>query len=77
MYAFHLTQVKKLKYIHHSIDTYFEFQWASALNSEQAASVIIYLLETMSVMGILIQFKIDNVSAYVSSKIKQFFNLIT
>lgn len=63
----------KIKNNDHTIDTYSRFQWASALSSERADSISPHLLETMAAMGIPTQIKTDNVSAYVSSKMKQFF----
>ncbi|KAL6088252.1 hypothetical protein STEG23_033372 [Scotinomys teguina] len=56
----------KLKYVHHTIDTYSGFQWATALSSEKADSVIMHLLEVMAIMGIPAQIKTDNAPAYVS-----------
>ena len=53
--------------------TYSGFQWASALSSEKADSVIKYLLEIMAMMEIPVQIKTDNAPTYVFSKMKQFF----
>ena len=71
MNFFHFTEFGKLKYVHHTIDTYSGFQWATALASEQADSEIIYLLEVMAIMGMPIQ--MDNSPAYISNKMKQCF----
>jgi hypothetical protein len=38
MDVFHFTEFGKLKYVHHTIDTYSGFQWATAL--EKADSLI-------------------------------------
>lgn len=74
MDIFYLTEFGNLKLIHHTTDAYSGFQWASALSSEKDDSVITHLLETIAIMGILIQIKTDNVPVYVSSKMKkQFF----
>ncbi|KAL6031325.1 hypothetical protein STEG23_000678 [Scotinomys teguina] len=73
MDVFHFAEFGKLKYVHHSIDTYSGFQWATALSSEKADSVITHLLEVMAIMGIPAQIKTDNAPAYVSGKMKQFF----
>lgn len=70
MDVFHFGQ---LKYVYHTIDTYSGFQRATALSSEKADSVITHLLEVMAIMGISVQIKTDNVPAYDSSKMKQFF----
>lgn len=51
MAMLHFTEVGKLKYVHHTIDTYSGFQWASALSSEKADSVVMHLLEVMAMMG--------------------------
>ncbi|KAL6090637.1 hypothetical protein STEG23_006835, partial [Scotinomys teguina] len=61
------TEFGKLKYVHHTIDTYSGFQWAIALSSEKADSVIMHLLEVMAIMGIPAQIKTDNAPAYVSA----------
>ncbi|KAL6070006.1 hypothetical protein STEG23_001515, partial [Scotinomys teguina] len=73
MDVFHFAEFGKLKYVHHTIDTYSRFQWATALSSEKADSVITHLLEVMAIMGIPAQIKTDNAPAYVSGKMKQFF----
>ncbi|KAL6083314.1 hypothetical protein STEG23_007305 [Scotinomys teguina] len=72
MDVFHFAEFGKLKYVHHTIDTYSGFQWATALSSEKADSVITHLLEVMAIMGIPAQIKTDNAPAYVSGKMKQF-----
>ncbi|KAL6076291.1 hypothetical protein STEG23_002994 [Scotinomys teguina] len=59
-------EFEKLKYVHHTIDTYSGFQWAIDLISERADSVITHLLEVMAIMGIPAQIKTDNATAYVS-----------
>ena len=68
-----LQSFSKLKYAHHTVDTYSGFQWATALPSEKADSVITHLLEVMAIMGIPTQIKMDNGPAYISNKMKQFF----
>ncbi|MGE9501631.1 DDE-type integrase/transposase/recombinase, partial [Escherichia coli] len=73
MDVFHFAEFGNLKYVHHTIDIFSGFQWATALNSEKAVSVIIHLLEVMAVMGIPAQIKTDNAPAYVSTKLEQFF----
>jgi hypothetical protein len=67
---FHFTEFAKLKYVHHTRDTYSGFQWATALVSEKADSVITHLLEVMAIMGIPTQIKTDN--SLVSNKMKHF-----
>ena len=54
MDVFHFAEFGKFKYIHHTVDTYSRFQWASALSSERADAVITHLLETMPILGYLI-----------------------
>ena len=73
MDVFHLAEFGNLKYVHHTIDTFSGFQWATALSSEKADSVITHLLEVMAVMGIPAQIKTDNAPAYISTKLEQFF----
>ena len=72
MAMFHFTEFGKLKYVHHTIDTYLGFQWATALAPEKADSVIKHLLEVMAIMGIPTQIKADNSLVYISNKMKQF-----
>ena len=55
MDVFHFTEFGKLKYVHHTIDNYSGFQWATALSSEKADLVITHLLEVMAIMGISAQ----------------------
>ena len=50
----------KVKFIHYTIDIYSGFQWATALCSEKADSVISHLLEVMAIVGVPIQIKTDN-----------------
>ena len=58
----------KVKFVHHSIDIYSVFQWASALSSEKADSVIIHLLEVMAIVGIPIQIETDNAPCIYEQK---------
>ena len=44
MDVFHFTEFGKLKYAHHTIDTYSGFQWADSVNT--------HLLKVMAIMGI-------------------------
>ncbi|KAL6043129.1 hypothetical protein STEG23_019310, partial [Scotinomys teguina] len=66
MDVFHFAEFGKLKYVHHTIDTYSGFHWVTALSSEKADSVLMHLLEVMAIMGIPAQIKTDNAPAYVS-----------
>ena len=45
---FHFAELGKLKYVHHTIDTFSGFQWATVLSSEKADSVNTQLLEVMA-----------------------------
>ena len=56
--------------------TPFRIAKGNYFESEKTDSVITYLLEVMAIMGIPAQIKSDDVSAYVSKKIKQVFLLI-
>lgn len=73
MDVFPFAKFGKLKYVHQTIDTYSGFQWATALSSERAVSVITHFLEVMAIMGIPAQTKTDNDPAFVTVKMKQFF----
>jgi len=70
MTVFHFSELGKQRYVHHTIDKYSGFQWATALISEEADCVITQLLEIMAIMGITSQIKTDNASAYVFNNIK-------
>ena len=76
MELLHFAELGKLKYVHHTIDTYWGFQWTTALSSKKADSVITHLLEVMDIMGIPAQIKTDNDPAYISKKMKPFFCLL-
>lgn len=73
MNVFRFVEFRKLKYVHHTIDTYSEFQWATALSSEKTDSVITPLLEAVALTGIPVQIKIDNAPPYVFRKMRQLF----
>ena len=45
--VFYFMEFCKLKYVHHTIDTYLGFQWVTALSLETVLSAIIHLLEVM------------------------------
>ena len=60
MDVFHFTEFGKVKYVHHTINTYSGFKQATALVSEKADSVIKHQLEVMAFMGTPIQMKTDN-----------------
>jgi hypothetical protein len=65
MDIFHFTEFGKLKCVFHTIDTYSEFQWATALASEKSDSVITHLLAVMVIMGIPTQIKMEQSSIYL------------
>ena len=68
---FHFTEFKKLKYVHHTVDTYLGIQCVTTLNSEKSDLVITHSLIVMAIMIISAQIKTDNRPAHVSKKIKQ------
>ena len=76
MDVFHFVEGGKLKYVHHTIDTYLSILWGTALSLEKPDSAITHLLEIMDFMGIPAQIKTDSGPAYVSKKMKQFFCLL-
>ena len=65
----------RLKYVHHTIDTWSHFQWATPLPSEKADSVITHLLTCFAVMGVPAELKTDNAPAYCSRKLAAFLSL--
>ena len=73
MYVFHFAEFGKQTYIHHTIDTFSGFQWATALSSEKADCVITHLLEIMETMGKPSHIKIDNIPTCIVNKMSQFF----
>ena len=66
---FHFAEIRKLKYVHHTIDKYSEV----TLSSEKFHSVITHLLELVCIMGTPVQIKTENATVYFSSKMKHFF----
>ena len=73
MDVFHLKEFGRQRYMHHTIDTYLEFQWATALSSKRDDCVITHLLRKMAIMGIPTQMKTNNAPSYTSKKMKKFF----
>lgn len=69
-------RIWKLNYVHYTIDTFSGFQRAITLSFEKTGSIIMCLLEFMTIIGIPVQIKANNAPAYVSSKIKQYFHFI-
>lgn len=65
----------RLKYVHHTIDTWSHFQWATPLPSEKANSVITHLLTCFAVMGVSTKLKTDNAPTYCSRKLAAFLSL--
>ena len=57
MSMFDFVEFRKLKYVHHTIDTYTGFQWETALCSEKADLVITHLLEVLAIIGIIAPIK--------------------
>ena len=70
MDMFHFAMFRKVKDVHHTTNK--GFQCATALSSEKADYVILYLLEVMVIMGIQVQIRTHNV--YVTSKMEKFFS---
>lgn len=68
MDVFHFVEFGRLKFAHHTIDMYLGLQWATALSSEKADSVISHLLEVMAIVKIPVQVKIDHALAYNNIK---------
>ena len=54
---FHYAEFGNLKYVHHNIETFSRFQWASDHISEKDDSVITHLLEVMAFLFISVYFK--------------------
>ena len=69
---FYYIEFGKLQYvlmlIHHTMDTYPKFQWASALSSKKVDSEISHLLETAAPLEIPMQFKADDYLASLPYK---------
>ena len=55
MNIIHFVEFGRIKYAHHTIDTYSDFQWETALNLENVGFVITHLLKVMAIMGITVQ----------------------
>lgn len=67
-----VTSFGRLKYVHHTVDKFSHFQWATALSSEKADAVITHLLACFAIMGIPQELKTDNAPAYQSIKLHKF-----
>ena len=52
MDMFYFVEFGKLKHVHHTVNTYSGFQWATTLSSEKADLVMIHLLVVTAFMGI-------------------------
>ena len=74
MDMFHFVEFGKLKHVHHTINVYSGFQWATTLSSEMADLVIIHLLVVTAIMSIPAYVNIDNSLVQVAQKIKQIFS---
>ena len=61
-----------LKYVHHTIDTWSHFQWATPLPSKKTDSVITHLLTYFTVTGVPTKLKTDNAPTYCSRKLAAF-----
>ena len=72
-----LCRIWKIKVCAHTSDICSGFQWAIALSSEKADSVITQHLEVKAIMGIPVQLKMDNDTSYVSSKMIELFAYYT
>ena len=71
MDVIYISSFGQQKYVHHTIDTYTHVQWATALHSEKADTVI-NLLSCFAVMGLPIELKTDNVPVYQPVKLAHF-----
>ena len=72
MDVIHIPSFGRLKYVHHTINTFSHFQWATPLPSEKADSVITHLLTCFTIMDIPFILKTNNTPAYVSHKLQVF-----
>lgn len=79
---FHLILFVKLKYVHHTIDTYSGFQWVAALSSEEAEFIITYIISNLlvgiAIMGIQIKDKLRLTMFQTMSiiKLKSFLHIV-
>ena len=72
MDVIYISSFGQQKCVHHTIDMYTHFQWATALHSEKADAVITHLLSCFAVMGLPIKLKTNNAPAYQSTKLAHF-----
>lgn len=75
MDVFHFAEFGKLKY--DTIDTYSGFEWPIALNLEKADSLIMYLLEVMTIMRILYILRLIILQHMSSVKSNKFLHITT
>jgi len=68
----HVPEFGRLKYVHVTLDIFSRMIWATALPGEKAQQVCKHLLACCVVLGVPEEIKTDNVSAYVSQKLRWF-----
>ncbi|KAL2309373.1 hypothetical protein Nmel_005570, partial [Mimus melanotis] len=62
------------KYVHVTVDTFFDAMVASAFTGETARGAICHFCDAFSILGVLSHIKMDNGPAYVSQKLQMFFH---
>lgn len=72
MDVFQFPPLGKLRYVHHTIDTFSHFQWATPSSSEKPNSAIQHLLSYFAVTGLPQTLKTDNALAYTFKKLSTF-----
>jgi hypothetical protein len=60
MDVFHFAEFGKLNFVHHTLEIYSGFHWATTFSYEKADPVVTHLLEVMAIMWIPVQIKIDS-----------------
>ncbi|KGL85113.1 hypothetical protein N309_13388, partial [Tinamus guttatus] len=71
----HVPEFGRLKYLHVTIDTFSHFIWATPQAGEKAVHVIRHLTACFAVMGVPNKLKTDNGPAYISEKLRKFYQL--
>ena len=69
----HISDFRKIKYAHVTIDTFSGFLVATALTGEATKNVINYCLHYFSVLGVPNQIKTDNGTGYYSQASEMFY----
>lgn len=76
MNVLHSSEFEKLRFVHHTTDTYSRFQLTAALSIEKANSVVTHLPEILAIMGIPVQVNTDKTGNILFVTISYIFHIM-